>query len=240
MNTTQQINISEIQKKLVETINHTDWYGLLNHFITKSEFQEILEKLVFEVEEGKRFVPKIKNTLNAFKECSFKDLKVVVIGQDPYPWLYKNHPDGTVADGLAFSCGHSMKIQPSLEYIYTAMGKEPDDRNPDLKYLANQGVLLLNSAFTVEVNKPGTHYHIWKPFMNIILDAICYNKPGIVFILLGKVAQQFEDVITEDNLILKASHPASAGYNKGIWNCEDVFNKTNEYLKQRGKTIIQW
>jgi uracil-DNA glycosylase len=240
MNTTQQINISEIQKKLVETINHTDWYGLLNHFITKSEFQEILEKLVFEVEEGKRFVPKIKNTLNAFKECSFKDLKVVVIGQDPYPWLYKNHPDGTVADGLAFSCGHSMKIQPSLEYIYNAMGKEPDDRNPDLKYLANQGVLLLNSAFTVEVNKPGTHYHIWKPFMNIILDAICYNKPGIVFILLGKVAQQFEDVITEDNLILKASHPASAGYNKGIWNCEDVFNKTNEYLKQRGKTIIQW
>jgi uracil-DNA glycosylase len=240
MNTTQQINISEIQKKLVETINHTDWYGLLNHFITKSEFQEILEKLVFEVEEGKRFVPKIKNTLNAFKECSFKDLKVVVIGQDPYPWLYKNHPDGTVADGLAFSCGHSMKIQPSLEYIYNAMGKEPDDRNPDLKYLANQGVLLLNSAFTVEVNKPGTHYHIWKPFMNIILDAICYNKPGIVFILLGKVAQQFEDMITEDNLILKASHPASAGYNKGIWNCEDVFNKTNEYLKQRGKTIIQW
>ena len=240
MNTTQQINISEIQKKLVETINHTDWYGLLNHFITKSEFQEILEKLVFEVEEGKRFVPKIKNTLNAFKECSFKDLKVVVIGQDPYPWLYKNHPDGTVADGLAFSCGHSMKIQPSLEYIYNAMGKEPDDRNPDLKYLANQGVLLLNSAFTVEVNKPGTHYHIWKPFMNIILDAICYNKSGIVFILLGKVAQQFEDMITEDNLILKASHPASAGYNKGIWNCEDVFNKTNEYIKQRGKTIIQW
>ena len=240
MNTTQQINISEIQKKLVETINHTDWYGLLNHFITKSEFQEILEKLVFEVEEGKRFVPKIKNTLNAFKECSFKDLKVVVIGQDPYPWLYKNHPDGTVADGLAFSCGHSMKIQPSLEYIYNAMGKVPDDRNPDLKYLANQGVLLLNSAFTVEVNKPGTHYHIWKPFMNIILDAICYNKSGIVFILLGKVAQQFEDMITEDNLILKASHPASAGYNKGIWNCEDVFNKTNEYLKQRGKTIIQW
>lgn len=240
MNTTQQINISEIQKKLVETINHTDWYGLLNHFITKSEFQEILEKLVFEVEEGKRFVPKIKNTLNAFKECSFKDLKVVVIGQDPYPWLYKNHPDGTVADGLAFSCGNSMKIQPSLEYIYNAMGKEPDDRNPDLKYLANQGVLLLNSAFTVEVNKPGTHYHIWKPFMNIILDTICYNKSGIVFILLGKVAQQFEDMITEDNLILKASHPASAGYNKGVWNCEDVFNKTNEYLKERGKTIIQW
>jgi uracil-DNA glycosylase len=76
--------------------------------------------------------------------------------------------------------------------------------------------------------------------MNIILDAICYNNQGIVFILLGKVAQQFEDMITEDNLILKASHPASAGYSKGIWNCEDVFNKTNEYLKQRGKNIIQW
>jgi len=92
MNTTQQINISEIQKKLVETINHTEWYSTLNHFITKSEFKEILEKLVFEVEEGKRFVPKIKNTLNAFKFCDLKDLKVVIIGQDPYPWLYKISP----------------------------------------------------------------------------------------------------------------------------------------------------
>lgn len=240
MNTTQQINISEIQKKLVETINHTEWYSTLNHFITKSEFKEILEKLVFEVEEGKRFVPKIKNTLNAFKFCDLKDLKVVIIGQDPYPWLYKNHPDGTVADGLAFSCGNSMKIQPSLEYIYNAMGKEPEDRNPDLKYLAEQGVLLLNSALTVEVNKPGTHYTIWKPFINIVIDTINYNKSDIVYILLGKVAQQYEDVIDDNNLILKASHPASAGYNKGVWNCEDVFNRANNYLQEKGKTIIQW
>jgi len=240
MNTTQQINISEIQKKLVETINHTEWYSTLNHFITKSEFKEILEKLVFEVEEGKRFVPKIKNTLNAFKFCDLKDLKVVIIGQDPYPWLYKNHPDGTVADGLAFSCGNSMKIQPSLEYIYNAMGKEPEDRNPDLKYLAEQGVLLLNSALTVEVNKPGTHYTIWKPFINIVIDTINYNKSDIVYILLGKVAQQYEDIIDDNNLILKASHPASAGYNKGVWNCEDVFNRANNYLQEKGKTIIQW
>jgi len=240
MNTTQQINISEIQKKLVETISHTDWYTTLNHFITKSEFKEILEKLLYEVEQGKRFVPKIKNTLNAFKFCDLKDLKVVIIGQDPYPWLYKNHPDGTVADGLAFSCGHSMKIQPSLEYIYNAMGKEPEDRNPDLKYLAEQGVLLLNSALTVEVNKPGTHYTIWKPFINIVIDTINYNKSDIVYILLGKVAQQYEDMINDDNLVLKTSHPASAGYNKGVWNCDDVFNRANEYLQEKGKTIIQW
>jgi uracil-DNA glycosylase len=240
MSNIEQINVEEIQKKLVNTISHTEWFNLLNHFITKSEFQEILEALIFQVEEGKRFVPKLKNTLNAFRECSFTNLKVVVIGQDPYPWLYKNHPDGTIADGLAFSCGHSMKIQPSLQYMFDALGKSEEDRNPDLKYLANQGVLLLNSAFTVEVNKPGTHYHIWKPFMNIILDTICYNKSKIVFILLGKVAHQFEDMISDDNLILKASHPASAGYNKGVWDCNDVFNKTNEYLLNNDKTIIQW
>jgi uracil-DNA glycosylase len=240
MSNIEQINVEEIQKKLVNTISHTEWFNLLNHFITKSEFQEILEALIFQVEEGKRFVPKLKNTLNAFRECSFTNLKVVVIGQDPYPWLYKNHPDGTIADGLAFSCGHSMKIQPSLQFMFDALGKSEEDRNPDLKYLANQGVLLLNSAFTVEVNKPGTHYHIWKPFMNIILDTICYNKSKIVFILLGKVAHQFEDMISDDNLILKASHPASAGYNKGVWDCNDVFNKTNEYLLNNDKTIIQW
>ena len=240
MNTIQQINVEEIQKKLANTLSKTAWYNVLNHFITKSEFQEIVEKLIYEVEQGKRFVPKIKNTLNAFKECDLSDLKVVIIGQDPYPWLYKNHPDGTVADGLAFSCGHSMKIQPSLDYIYNAMGKEPDDRNPDLRYLANQGVLLLNSAFTVEVNKPGTHYDIWKPFMNIVIDTINYNKSDIVFILLGKVAQQFEDMISDKHLVLKASHPASAGYNKGVWNCDDVFNRANNYLKEKDKTTIQW
>lgn len=240
MSTIQQINVEEIQKKLANTLSKTAWYNVLNHFITKSEFQEIIEKLIYEVEQGKRFVPKIKNTLNAFKECDLSDLKVVIIGQDPYPWLYKNHPDGSVADGLAFSCGHSMKIQPSLDYIYTALGKEPDDRNPDLKYLANQGVLLLNSALTVEVNKPGTHYTIWRPFINIVIDTINHNKSDIVFILLGKVAQQFEDMISDKHLVLKASHPASAGYNKGIWNCDDVFNKANNYLKEKDKTIIQW
>ena len=240
MSNIQTINIEEIQKKLADTLSNTSWYNLLNHFITKSEFKEILEKLVYEVEEGKRFVPKIKNTLNAFKECDIDNLKVVIIGQDPYPWLYKNHPDGTVADGLAFSCGNSMKIQPSLEYIYNAMEKDIADRNPDLKYLAHQGVLLLNSALTVEVNKPGTHYSIWKPFINIVIDIINHNKSNIVYILLGKVAQQFEDMISGDNLILKASHPASAGYNKGIWNCEDVFNRTNTYLEENNKTIIQW
>ena len=245
MSNKNQINISDIQKKLSDKLldtngYNTEWYNALNHFLTKSEFTDILEKLLYEVEQGKRFVPKIKNILNAFVECDLKDLKVVIIGQDPYPWLYKNHPDGTVADGLAFSCGNSMKIQPSLEYIYNGMNKPIEDRNPDLKYLANQGVLLLNSALTVEVNKPGTHYHIWKPFINIVIDTINYNKSDIVFILLGKVAQQFEDMISDKHHILKASHPASAGYNKGVWDCNDVFNKTNEYLEQKDKTVIQW
>jgi uracil DNA glycosylase len=66
------------------------------------------------------------------------------------------------------------------------------------------------------------------------------KKSGIVFILLGKVAQQFEDMISDENLILKASHPASAGYSKGVWDCGDVFNKTNQHLLENNKTIIQW
>lgn len=240
MSNKQQLNISDIQKNLTDKLIDTQWYSALNHFITKSEFTEIIEKLVYEVEQGKRFVPKVKNTLNAFIECELKDLKVVILGQDPYPWLYHNHPDGTVADGLAFSCGNSMKIQPSLQYIFDALGKAEEDRNPDLKYLAKQGVLLLNTALTVELNKPGTHQAIWKPFINIVIDTINFNKSDIVYILLGKVAHQYEDVISDKNLILKASHPASAAYSKGVWNCDDVFNKANAYLQEKDKDIIQW
>ena len=240
MSNIQQINVEEIQKKLIDKLSNTEWYSALNHFITKSEFAEIIEKLIYEVEQGKRFVPKIKNTLNAFIECDLKDLKVVIIGQDPYPWLYKNHPDGTIADGIAFSCSNSMKVQPSLQYIFDAIGKPEENRNPDLRYLANQGVLLLNSALTVEMNKPGTHYHIWKPFINIVIDTINFNKSDIIYILLGKVAHQYEDMISDKNIILKASHPASAAYNKGVWDCNDVFNRANEHLKEKNKTIIQW
>lgn len=246
MNDVQRISAKDIQIKLADSIAVTDWYNLLRSVVVSNDFQDIIDRLIYETEEGKRFVPKIKDVLNPFKYCSFEELKVVIIGQDPYPWLFKSPNEMTVADGLAFSCGYTMKKQPSLENIQEAIGRtvynDPEYLlSPDLKIWADQGVLLLNSALTTQLNKPGTHQEIWAPFINNILDILWHNKKGLVYILLGKVAQQFEELIDEDNnLILKASHPASASYNKTIWDCNDVFNKANNYIASRNKSEIQW
>ena len=231
----ENVNLQEVKEKLYVKLKDAGWSEYLKTFVLSSEMDKILETLLAEAMDNKRFTPKIKHLFRAFEVCSFDNVNVVMIGQDPYP------QEG-VADGVAFSCSITGKPEASLRYIQESIRKTTGivSTDPDLTRWSNQGVLLLNSAFTVEVNKPGTHYDIWKPFMNIVIDTINYNKSDIVFILLGKVAQQFEDMISDKHLVLKASHPASAGYNKGVWNCDDVFNRANNYLKEKDKTTIQW
>lgn len=246
MNNLQRISAKDVQIKLTDIITETSWSPLLRSFISGIDFEEIIEQLIYETEQGKRFVPKIKDVLNPFKHCPYNDLKVIIIGQDPYPWLFKSEKELTVADGLAFSCGYTMRKQPSLDKIQEAIGRtvynDPEYLlTPDLRIWADQGVLLLNSAFTTELNKPGTHYHIWKSFLVYLIDSLNYNNQDIVYILLGKVAQQLEELIDDSkNLILKAQHPAAASYNKTNWDCNDVFNKANAYIASKNKEIIQW
>lgn len=224
------INIDEIKVKLIDKLRPNGWADKLKGFIHSSDFDDVIQKLLDAKESGKRFTPPLKHVFSAFENCPYKDVKVVIIGQDPYPQL-------GVADGMAFSCSITQSPQPSLEYLFGAIEKTvhqefPTHQDPDLTRWASQGVLLLNSALTTEVGKPATQYDIWYPFLVYLLDILNNDYGSMIFILMGKKAHEFESLLSEHHHIFKVSHPASAAYNRlKEWECDDVFNKANEVIK---------
>ena len=237
---TEQVNLEEVKTKLIEKLKPSGWAGKLKGFVQSSDFDKILEVLYKLREDGKRFTPPLKYVFRAFEECPINDLKVVMIGQDPYPQF-------GVADGISFSCSLTGKPQPSLKHIFQAIETTvhqdfPSHQDPDLKRWANQGVLMLNSALTCEIDKIGSHVPIWKEFTAYVLDILNYTNSGLIFVLLGKQSQEFESLIGNQHHIIKVSHPASAAYNGGKWDCNDVFNKINEIIVgQNGKEYkIDW
>lgn len=242
---TIQINSDLIQKKLNAILQKSDWYAPLSNFTNSSDFTVIIEKLIEEKENGFRFTPKMKDVFNPFLKCTLDNIKVVILGQDPYPTLNPRNDDETIADGLAFSCSYSMKEQPSLTKIFDAIEKTTDvnvyERNVDLSRWAEQGVLLLNNSLTTRINKPGTHYEIWKQFLSFVFDYIYWNKPDIAFILMGKAAAEWEDFINYSNsFTILTAHPASASYNKTDWDPKDCFNRVNKFLIDNNKKPIIW
>ena len=230
------IDINNIREKLIEKLEDSGWEPALSPFINGLSFDIILNKLVTLVEDDRRFTPKFKEILNAFKECPYDDLKVIIIGQDPYPQL-------GVADGIAFSCSKKKKPEASLRYILKETENDPRDIYPpalcDLRRWSNQGVLLLNTAFTVEVNKIGSHIDLWKPFVEYIFDLLNRHKKDIPIIMMGRKAEEWERYLSNHKLY-KVSHPASAAYRGGEWDSQDVFNKVNNHLEKQGKDRIVW
>jgi uracil-DNA glycosylase len=236
-----QVDIQAVQEKLVDKLRPSGWADKLKAFIMTEDFADILQKLKVMRDEDKRFTPPLKDVFAAFEQCPYQNLKVVVIGQDPYPQL-------GVADGIAFSCGKTMAMQPSLKYLLEAVEDTvyagfPTQEDPNLARWANQGVLLLNTALTVEVNKVGSHYDLWQPFIAYVIDILSWNNPGLIWIFMGKKAQELESLVSSNHYKFEISHPASAAYQKASkWECEDVFNKTNKILEaNNGSSFkIQW
>jgi uracil-DNA glycosylase len=237
---TETINLDEIKCKLIERLKPSGWADKLKGFIQSSDFDKILEALYKQRGEGKRFTPPLKHVFSAFQNCPINDLKIVIVGQDPYPQL-------GIADGMAFSCSLLGKPQPSLRNIFEAIEHTvyqewPTYQDPDLTRWAKQGVLLLNTALTCEVGKIDSHASLWHDFTMYVLDMLNLTNSGLIFILLGKKAQELEPLIGQNHYILKASHPASAAYTKTVWDCGDVFNKANEIIKANNGPLykINW
>lgn len=236
-----QVDPKEIAVKLYEMLKPSGWHNILKGFMLSEDFDNIILKLEELVNEDKRFTPPLKQVFRAFLECPIGSLKVVFIGQDPYPQL-------GVADGIAFSCGNTMKKEASLRYMHKAIAetvyhntKDVKELNPDLTPWSNQGVLMLNTSLTTEVGKIGKHLDIWQPFTSYLLDMLNAHNEELIWVFLGKKAQDYSDLVDDRHHKLFASHPASAAYQaQQMWDCNDVFNKVNGILKQSQKEEITW
>lgn len=179
--TQQTIIIPEKINDLKNKLKGTGWENIINPYLDSESFYNTFYKLVDMVQNDTRFTPPMKDWFRAFETCHHDKLKVVFIGQDPYPQL-------GVADGISFSCSKTMKEQPSLRHIFNSLEKQyPNyERNPDLTRWSEQGVLMLNTALTVQINKIGSHYSLWHLFTTGLLNSLNNYPSQLVVVLLGK------------------------------------------------------
>lgn len=211
------------------------WQEKLEGEFEKPYFKKLL---AFLDEERKThdIYPHESLIFNAFDKCSFDEVKVVIIGQDPY------HGEGQ-ANGLCFSVSDGAKIPPSLKNIFkeiqTDLGKEiPTSGN--LERWAKQGVLLLNTILTVRASKAASHRNQgWEEFTSTVISLLNEQQKQIVFLLWGNYAQQKGKIIDNNkHLILKSAHPSPLSAKQFFGNKH--FSQTNEYLQQCSKTPIDW
>lgn len=230
------VDLEDVKIKLYNKLKPSGWADKLKTFIMSSDMDKILSALLSDSQAGKRFTPPLKQVFRAFEECPYDKTKVVMMLQDPYPYA-------GVASGIAMSCENQGKVMPSLRYVFLELEdtvyKDGYTWDPDLKRWSNQGVLMLNSALTTTIGKIGTHYNIWQPFIAFLLDTLTFQNPGLVYVFMGKKAQEWATSVPDNNFKLFTTHPAFAAHTKSErWDSGDVFNKVNHILKgQTGETI---
>jgi uracil-DNA glycosylase len=234
-----KLEIEEIKEKIHAKLSSSGWGRVLHGFIFSKDFEIIILQLAKQARDGKRFTPTLKNIFKAFEECPYDKLKVVIIGQDPYPGIHE-------ADGIAFSLSKAEQIQPSLQFMFDAINTtvyngSVESYEKDLKRWSNQGVLLLNIALTTTVGKAGQHYLIWQPFMAYLFDYLSWYCPGLVYIYMGKKAQEWSNCVNDNNYKFFISHPLSASYNNlPSWDSKNVFVETKNILKKNYNFNIEW
>jgi uracil-DNA glycosylase len=212
------------------------WKQILKDEFEKPYFSELKD---FLVEEKSRHLiyPPGSLIFNAFRLTPFEDVKVVLLGQDPY------HGAGQ-AHGLCFSVPAGIPAPPSLINIFKEIERDLGIAVPFngcLERWARQGVLLLNATLTVRANQPGSHQKKgWENFTNAVIQKLSENRVGLVFLLWGKLAQDKESLIdTNKHYVLKAAHPSPYSAYNGFFGCRH-FSKTNELLRKHGLDEIDW
>ena len=228
------INIPDIKQKLSKKVLEHNWEAL-DFFFDQLEFQILMEELIKEHTLGHKFTPKLGDAFNGILTCPVDNVKVLFIGQDPYP------QDG-VADGISFSCSKTMKEQPSLRYIFDEVQKlypKGYERDPNLQRWTRQGIIMLNTALTCRVGDIGSHYHIWKGFTAFFLDYLNRYRKDCVTVLLGKKAEEWVEYIP-NHTIIRVAHPAAAAYSGGKWDSKNLFETVNKKLINLGKDPIIW
>lgn len=214
----------------------SSWKRVLQEEFEKEYFKDLVSFIKNEY-QTKKIYPPPKDIFRAFELCSFDAVKVVILGQDPYHGLRQ-------ANGLCFSVHEGVRNPPSLQNIFQEINDDlglPVAKTGNLESWARQGVFLLNATLTVIAGNPGSHQSKgWERFTDGVIKKISEEKEHCVFLLWGRFAKQKEILIdTEKHLILKAAHPSPYSAANGFFGCKH-FSKTNEYLKEHGKTPIDW
>ena len=215
----------------------SEWEKQLLSEFEKKYFQK-LNMFVTEAYERNTCFPEQDQIFAAFNNCDFDDVKVVLIGQDPY------HGKGQ-ANGLCFSVHNGIKHPPSLINILKELTTNYNSLYPatgDLTAWAKQGVLLLNATLTVEESKAGSHQKQgWEMFTDAVIKKVSDEKENVVFLLWGGYARKKVKLIDETkHCILETGHPSPLSANRGYWFGNEHFLKTNQYLKSKNISEINW
>ena len=214
----------------------TDWRPVLEAETKKPYWQELINFINSEREIGKVY-PKADDVFKALHLCSYKDVKVVILGQDPY------HSDGQ-AMGLSFSVPGHVALPPSLQNIYKELHDDLGVKIPetgDLTHWAEQGVLLLNSVLTVRAHQAASHQGKgWEMFTDAVLKAVNDKEEHVVFILWGGFARKKKSLInTGKHTVIESAHPSPLSAYSGFFGSRP-FSKTNEALKKHNQDPIDW
>lgn len=214
------------------------WKLVLKEAIEKPSFKHLIAFLKAEKQAGRVFYPPGPKIFEAFNVTPFHQVKVVLLGQDPYHGLNQAH-------GLSFSVNEGIDFPPSLRNIFKGIQADiPSYKIPsngNLTHWAKQGVLLLNATLTVGANQAGSHQKKgWEEFTDEVIKQISLHNHHIVFLLWGSFAQSKKTLIDgSKHLILEAPHPSPLSAHRGFFECKH-FSKTNDYLLQNNLEPIQW
>ena len=212
-----------------------NWETVLAPIKNTDQFQNLWQKVENEYASGECFPPK-DQIFRAFELTPFEDIKVVIIGQDPY------HNDFQ-ANGLCFSVSENVKAPPSLKNIFTELNNDLgiERTKTELNDWAEQGVLLLNATLSVRAHSPNSHKDLgWEKFTDFVIKEISENRENIVFVLWGAFAQKKEELIDySKHFILKSAHPSPFSVYRGFYGSKP-FSKINEYLESKNLKPISW
>lgn len=216
---------------------HPDWEKVLSTPVIQQQLAGIDRELQTQQAQGKILFPPAPLTFNALTFTAPADVRVVILGQDPY------HGDGE-AMGLSFSVPPGVRVPPSLRNLYKELAADLGCGVPnsgDLTHWAQQGVLLLNSVFTVERDKAGSHAKLgWQMVSDALIDAVNAQSAGCVFLLWGNWAKtKAERIDASRHLVLDAAHPSPLSASRGFHGCRH-FSQVNAWLLSRGRGAVLW
>lgn len=213
------------------------WLDIVGGEFEKPYMKNLKSFLLSEKQKGFTVFPPNSQIFTAFHKSEFQDVKIVILGQDPY------HGAGQ-AHGLSFSVLDGIAVPPSLQNIYKELNSDIGKiipQNGNLTSWADQGVFLLNSVLTVRANEPSSHQKQgWEIFTDQVISTLSAERKNLVFMLWGKYAIAKMNLIdTHKHLILTAPHPSPFSAHKGFYGCKH-FSQANEYLIKNGNAVVQW